>query len=174
MTETGFLWGYPKKYKIYHLTSLYRREDALKIGFYRKDIISSDYESLYRLILGKKVAFLDSKVAAWRFHDENESRTMDVFKLIKNYELFNSVYMYSCERDYLTPFKRWKWIVDASAKRYSTSIISLIKDNYYKDLWILSRFVMSAFPFSFMKALLNPKLYLKILMHYTGRLICRG
>jgi len=167
MTADGntVFMGIPnKKYQIYHLTSLYRREVAMEIGFYRKDIISSDYESLYRLVLGKKVGFLCRKVAAWRSHDNNESRTMNIFTLIKNYEIFRDVYQYASENRYLNYFKRKKWLIDASSKKYYTNIISFSRDKCYKDIWLVSKFMLLNYPFAFVKTLLNPKLYLQLII----------
>lgn len=74
---TGEVW-------IPHLTALYRREAALDVGFYTLDVIGSDTDSLLRLILGRKVAFVDSYAAAWRIHGSNATGSRDVESRVAN------------------------------------------------------------------------------------------
>ena len=74
---TGEVW-------IPHLTALYRREAALEVGFYREDIIGSDTESLLRLVVGRKVGFIDTHAAAWRIHGANASSSLDVDARVAN------------------------------------------------------------------------------------------
>lgn len=74
---TGEVW-------IPHLTALYRREEALSVGFYRENIIGSDTDSLLRLVVGRKVGFIDSHAAAWRIHGANATRTLDVDARVAN------------------------------------------------------------------------------------------
>jgi glycosyltransferase involved in cell wall biosynthesis len=81
--------------RLRHMTTVYDRREALKTGFYTKDIISSDYESLFRLMLNKKVVHLDRVIGVWRRHDENLSTNLDVAAWIDNLELFSSVRDYA-------------------------------------------------------------------------------
>lgn len=74
---TGEVW-------LPHLTAVYRREHALAVGFYTVDIIGSDTDSLLRLILGRKVGFIDTHAAAWRLHDSNATRSLDVEARVAN------------------------------------------------------------------------------------------
>ncbi len=74
---TGEVW-------IPHLTALYRRDDALAVGFYREDIIGSDTDSLLRLVVGRKVGFIDTHAAAWRIHGANATGTLDVDARVAN------------------------------------------------------------------------------------------
>jgi len=74
---TGEVW-------IPHLTALYRRDVALEVGFYREDIIGSDTESLLRLVLGRKVGFIDTHAAAWRIHGANATNSIDVEARVAN------------------------------------------------------------------------------------------
>lgn len=57
-----------------HLTLLYRRAVAKKIGFYNQDITWTDTESAYRLICHKKVGFIKEHAGVWRIHNANESK----------------------------------------------------------------------------------------------------
>jgi glycosyltransferase involved in cell wall biosynthesis len=156
--------GIPKKkYQLFHLTSLYHRESSLGIDFYRMNIISSDYESLYRLILGKKVAFISSPVAAWRSHGNNESKSTNIQKLMKNYKMFDSIYAYLNEHKLFYSTQRLIWYVNASSKKYYTNVLSLLAGKRYKDLLTLSLFMLSNYTSAFIKTVFNPKLYIKII-----------
>ncbi len=81
--------------RLRHMTTIYDRREAMRIGFYTKDIISSDYESLYRLILNGKVVHLDRIIGVWRRHGDNLSTNLDVAGWINNLELFSSVRDYA-------------------------------------------------------------------------------
>ena len=73
-----------RKISLFHNTCVYRREKAISLDFYEKNIISSDWESLHKYILTGKVAFIDETVAIWRIHGENASKTMSVEDRISN------------------------------------------------------------------------------------------
>jgi glycosyltransferase involved in cell wall biosynthesis len=89
------LFGYPnKEYYFHHLTTLYRREKALDLDFYRYDIISSDLESLLRYIPNIQIGFLKDVVAAWRYHESNESKSIDIQARIENLNLATGVFDY--------------------------------------------------------------------------------
>jgi glycosyltransferase involved in cell wall biosynthesis len=53
---------------LFHLSCVYDRRRAAALDFYRADILSSDFESLHRLILGARVGFVDAVAGVWRRH----------------------------------------------------------------------------------------------------------
>lgn len=57
-----------KMISLFHNTAIYKKEKAVNLDFYRRDIISSDWESLHRYILTGKVAFLNTNASVWRIH----------------------------------------------------------------------------------------------------------
>jgi len=75
-----------------HMATLYKRETALELNFYRADLISSDWESLYRLTLFGKVKYLDRIVGVWRIHEQNETKSMDFRKITSNLEIWSAIY----------------------------------------------------------------------------------
>lgn len=81
-----------KEYFFKHMASLYRRDDAIKIGFYGSQAISSDWESLYRLALRGEVKYLDRNVGVWRIHGANESLNLAGSRLFTNLSIWPSVY----------------------------------------------------------------------------------
>lgn len=54
-----------------HLSTLYRRDVAMRIGFYSHDIASADRESLWRLALHGRVLLFGRVIGVWRIHGEN-------------------------------------------------------------------------------------------------------
>lgn len=90
------LWGVALgKVGLYHLTTLYDARLARDIDFYSKDIISSDWESLYRLLSLGKVYKLNRHVGVWRHHGANETAKLHVGALLENGILYSSVYSFA-------------------------------------------------------------------------------
>lgn len=56
-----------------HLSTLFRKDMAMKVGFYTKDILYSDGDSIFRLANQSRVAFIDKAVGVWRRHSRNET-----------------------------------------------------------------------------------------------------
>lgn len=81
-----------KKYFMKHMATLYSKNKAIEIDFYRSEGLSSDWESLFRLSLRGKVAYLDRNVGAWRIHNSNESKTTDAKKLLSNLSVWPAIY----------------------------------------------------------------------------------
>jgi hypothetical protein len=76
----------------FHLATLYRRREALLSGFFRMDALSSDLESICRLSLKGKVAFLNRNVGVWRTTKISVSQTNDWERLLANLEIWPSVF----------------------------------------------------------------------------------
>jgi glycosyltransferase involved in cell wall biosynthesis len=75
-----------------HMTTLYRRAPAMELGFYRRDLISGDWESLYRLALHGRVAFVDRIVGAWRAGEANASRVADWRARASNLQIWQAIF----------------------------------------------------------------------------------
>ncbi len=80
------------KYLFQHMATIYARKPALDIGFYRSPVISSDWESLYRLSLLGVVKYLDKKVGIWREHGANESGTSNLLTHLDNLTIWPAIY----------------------------------------------------------------------------------
>ncbi|WP_163322471.1 glycosyltransferase family 2 protein [Draconibacterium mangrovi] len=91
ISGVDFVLGLLYKYKFSHLTTLYLREKALDMNFYRSGIISSDMESLLRLALGGNVLLYNRVVGQWNYVGNNASQTIDIDKSIQNLEWITSV-----------------------------------------------------------------------------------
>lgn len=80
-----------------HSASIYRRATALRADFYRRDIISSDLESLYRIALhsthpaGGRVIYLPRIAGVWRQHEHNVSRQVTVDQCLEDFALVDGI-----------------------------------------------------------------------------------
>lgn len=84
---TNFLEG---KYFPFHGATLYNRKQALAVGFYLHDIISTDLESFLRLMQTGLVGVIGSIVLKHRSHDSNASYNMSVDDFIENIVVFSA------------------------------------------------------------------------------------
>lgn len=75
-----------------HQGSLYRRDLATKLDFYRYDILSADWECLRRLVLRGDVLMHGQVVTVWRRHELGASNTMDVQQRIDDLKSITEPY----------------------------------------------------------------------------------
>lgn len=104
-----FFMGAYNKYKFSHLTTIFKREDALKLDFYNLDVISSDSASLYKLIAHSKVILSKEVVGQWNMMNSNESLSPIFEKHLDNLKWIDTVDEYSKT---LIPKRcrlAWKW-----------------------------------------------------------------
>jgi glycosyltransferase involved in cell wall biosynthesis len=117
------------RFRIHHLSTLYRRSEALPIEFYRADIVSSDYESLYRLAIGKRIAHVSARVAVWRRHPMNASRVRDPRQAIENFRLFQGVHDFAVARLGDTRRRDFdRWLVRTVENRYYGNIVKYVRE----------------------------------------------
>lgn len=79
------------RYFFSHMTTLYRRDAALRTGFYLRERISSDWESLYRLALHGKVAFLDRIAGVWNVGPDSISQVAGDSQRLANLDIWESI-----------------------------------------------------------------------------------
>lgn len=78
-----------------HLTTMYNRQKAIDIHFYNVNILSSDFESLYRLLLHGSIIYLKQTVGVWRLHGNNLVTIKSVNESIQNLVLPGLVSSYA-------------------------------------------------------------------------------
>lgn len=106
-----------------HPTCLYQRQPAIALGFHREDILSSDFESLYRLMLGRKVGFIDTPAALWRQHGANASASTSYAALRANVAVFEGPYRHALATGALAPAEAERWL-DRRLARYLVSAMA--------------------------------------------------
>ena len=79
----------------YHLTALYHRETALALDFYRSDTLSSDFELLYRLMIGHRIAFVDVVAGVWRQHDGNATWRPSQVEIGRNLDAYRGIFEFA-------------------------------------------------------------------------------
>ena len=166
MDGTEYVLSLPRpKAKMHHLDVLYNRDEAKAIDFYRADIISSDYESLFRLAVGKRIAHLTSRVAVWRRHGNNASTGSDSKKAVSNYQLFQAVRDYAVAKLGPSAKRRFDvWLQRNVANRYYGNILSYLREGDYPGLRDVDQFMRRMYPSARRRALLNPKNIAKALL----------
>ena len=78
-----------------HQTDIYNRALACSLNFYRHPSTASDSESLYRLCLHGKVAYLPEAVAVWRVHNSNETYNRSLKSQVDELSFIDSIYEYA-------------------------------------------------------------------------------
>ncbi len=118
MDGTEFFLQHPPFYDVipYHLTSLFRRSAAIRIRFYRHDILSTDLESLYRLMIGHRIGFVDEIAGLWRQHDRNMSRRSSYHACAKNLAVFTSLYEHACSLGVFSRSELDDWLRRGAAR----------------------------------------------------------
>jgi glycosyltransferase involved in cell wall biosynthesis len=120
--------NYWKGISIPHLTSLYKRQYALEIGYYVEDIQSTDWESVLRLILGHKVGFINKFVAVWRKHGHNASRAIEEVLVAGNLKYIENAYHFASKKNLfpIKSLKKWRFQM---LKRYFFRV--LVEANFH-------------------------------------------
>lgn len=152
--KTYFLDLPSRKADFSHLATLYNSTKARSLNFYNEDIISTDFESLFRLALTGNVICYDKIVGLWRIHGENESvktvfSTGDIisnFKFIENSALFAASYLSK------KAIERWRKIY--LIKIIESYIVRIIISRPKNSISILLR-LFKTYPAFYLKAWLN-------------------
>jgi hypothetical protein len=91
-------WLFLQFYKGYSfptLTVVHDRHYAMEVSFFEKSIRSTDWEGLLKLIIGKKVGFVNQFVGVWRRHGLNYTLVQDLDKILSNVEFIESPYRFA-------------------------------------------------------------------------------
>ncbi|HCM27881.1 MAG TPA: hypothetical protein DIC34_15295 [Treponema sp.] len=96
MDGNEFLLSMPgNKSSLQHLTCLYDRKLAMTIGFYEADIISSDYDSLFRFIVNRRISHVNRTGGVWVKHAGNFSSERNIRAWVDNLDLYTSVFSFA-------------------------------------------------------------------------------
>lgn len=144
--EEILLTYWKKHYQLNHLTALYDRKLAVSIDFYCSDIISSDLESLLRLLPGHNVVYIPKIVGMWRSHGDNASRVQDVDTRLENISYVMTVYRYLEEHNYYSRIKRMYWKNKMLYYRIRSSIAILLAKEGVKGGFEFWRKSLSLYP----------------------------
>lgn len=140
-------------YTIPHVSSIFNRKLASDLDFYRSQYMSQDWESLYRIIQGKKVGFISTTSAAYGRHHDNVSKSLDLDYVMKSTEYITNAYDLAIELNQIERrvLDAWKMkmleryfakiylkivLWDKSKRALFFTKLSALHPNLYKDsLW---------------------------------------
>lgn len=80
-----------------HVSSIYNKNLAVKLDFYRFPYLSQDWEGLLRIIQGYNVGIIKTPVAAYGRHHQNVSKTSIIDILIKSINYIDGPYKHALE-----------------------------------------------------------------------------
>jgi glycosyltransferase involved in cell wall biosynthesis len=96
-----YFFGFFARNNFSHLTTLYRRDAALKSGFYEFDALSSDMYSVLKLCLNNpdmEVVLSEKKSAVWYQHGANSSKNLSPGIHFNNFRLLSGLARIARER----------------------------------------------------------------------------
>ena len=155
-----------KKISLFHSTATYKREKATNLDFYRRDIISSDWESLHRYILTGKVAFLDTIAAVWRIHGENATRNVSAQDLASNLQVITGPYLAAKRLDIFSPSTLDSWLNKRLWIRACKDARTLLKARDFDGFKLYLRTLEQISPLAARRVRRSPKLLIRRLTAY--------
>ena len=129
-----------------HLSCLYRRDRAVDLHFYREDILSSDFESFYRLMLGHKVGVLNEISGLWRQHTNNVSNSIRYRDVARNLRMFKGMYEYARTLRIFPDAVLNRWLSDALALYFLNNVGRYVRERRTADALRLTVAMVARWP----------------------------
>jgi len=152
-----------------HLATLYKAEVAKSIDYYRSNTISSDWESMLRLVMHGDVIVTRKIIGVWNIHGNNATLTRSMADGILDYSYIESAYGYAAQRGIdrrlLEPWRR-KMI------RLHTETLWISNARISDKLGKLLPHILRTYPFA-VTTLLSPKASAKLALTTFPRLFSR-
>lgn len=156
------------RYKIPHLTSIYHRQTACRIGFYDIDISSTDWESMLRLVLNGNVILSEKIAGVWRKHKNNLSQAMDVRQFEANFAFITKPMEYALSKGYdKTILESWKKTMTETVIRsqFNEIWINVIRKHNFSEMLQFIRTVKNKQP-EFVNNFFQPKNFAYFLLYF--------
>lgn len=153
---------YPKIKHFTHCATLYNYEKALPLSFYSFDNLFSDFHSLSRLALTGNIILSSKKVAVWRKHEQNESKSLSEDNLHRETSSLDNISAFASQ--YLTAEENKKWL--SQMKKYY-KIIFIYDKSTYQPGWSTISFILRHWSFNW----LYPRYLIKNLLLMARNLL---
>jgi len=114
-----------------HVSTIYRRDIAKSLDFYRFDILSTDRESFLRLALHGDVILVKKPYAKWTGHDDNFSRRTDLSTILANLSFIEGPYTYAKTKG-LNQEKLDEWHKTITINFYTGWMDRIVSNNPHK------------------------------------------
>ncbi len=140
---TKFFLQHPPFYDIMplHLSCLFRRDVAIQTDCYRHDILSTDLESFYRLMIGHKAGFLDEVAGLWRQHARNASRSSSSEVCAKNLMVFTGPCEYAYSLGISSNAELTRWLRKGAARYFLGCLARMLADAHLLEALRFARYV---------------------------------
>jgi hypothetical protein len=136
---------FPQIQKNTHCATLYNRTKALPLNFYSVDCLYADFHSLSRLALTGKVILSSKKVAVWRQHSSNSSKTLNEINLQKELDSLEDVAVFAS--GLLSAKEVNKWLLQMKEYYRMTFIY---QNSTYAPGWSTIRFILKHWRFDWL------------------------
>ena len=147
-----------------HCSILYKRTNAINIGFYWNEISSrNDWESFLRLIVNNNVSFLNQISAAWTQHSNNETKKTSLQKYLNNFELIKGVSLFSINNGMSEKFIN-NWTNKMFYKSALSSAVGYIISHELREGIIFLKHIYMLYSINPLKILFNPGIIIRILL----------
>lgn len=156
-----------KKIQIPHLTALYSRKKAVALDFYRKNIQSSDWESLLRLIINGRVGFIRNVIGVWRIHGRGESSQLDLEKRILNASYIDSVYEYAKSQNAFNKKELDVWRHKLLKRNLSETLHAYLATGRHENAKKLMDHIFNKHRSVYWGILMQPETFFRWIISYT-------
>ena len=124
-----------------HLATLYHRRSALLLDFYTSDILSTDRESLIRLMLNHDIGYLDLDAGVWVQHENNASKHYSIHEVIANAKMYDRLGRYIRENGDISLLLLKFWAMLGKYKLYHAALRQYVRDRRFVALKAIKCFV---------------------------------
>ena len=145
-----------------HLATLYNRRLALLLDFYTSDILSTDRESLIRLMLNHDIGYLDLDAGVWVQHERNASKQYSIHEVLANTKMYDRLGGYIRENGDISLFVLKLWAMLGKYKLYHAALRHYIRDSRFMALKAIRCFVR-ADPWVLWLVFVDPRSYFMLL-----------
>lgn len=128
MSGKDYFLSFEKEMSLSHISTLYKRDIARSIDFYRYDIPSADRESFLRLALHGNVVIVKKAYGKWIGHNENFSQKTDLKTTKGNFKFIEESYKYALNFDFEKE-RLVKWKKNITVSYFRASIGKTILNN---------------------------------------------
>ncbi|WP_452229281.1 glycosyltransferase family 2 protein [Lacinutrix sp. MEBiC02404] len=150
-----------------HFGCIYRRDLALKLDFYSKNIISSDFESIGKLFINHQVGYLNLISGVWRSHDTNASHNSNTDGVLANLIKYDSLSNYAQKLDVFKKEELVNWLFQMKTNNLSQDVIYVLQSYKISNI---SNFLSAIFKYDKKIALSSlAKALKKIINHFMKK-----
>lgn len=120
-----FFLNYWKGYSLPHLSSLYDREHAMSLKFYESESISADLESFFKLVINKKIGYINSPVGVLVRHNQNFTKSVSSYFIEPASDFIDKPYEYALNKSNMDRESLHRWRHKMLKRYYSKVLVKL-------------------------------------------------